>query len=75
MPGMDGYEATHKIREWERQSGSVPVPIIALTAHATSEQKARCLATGMNAHIAKPFRRETLLNVIRQSMEELRDAL
>ena len=52
MPGMDGYQATVKIRSDARFAG---LPIIAMTAHATIEEKQRCLATGMNDHISKPI--------------------
>jgi CheY-like chemotaxis protein len=52
MPEMDGYQATAKIRSESRLSD---LPIIAMTAHATVEERERCLAAGMNDHIAKPI--------------------
>lgn len=52
MPEMDGYQATTKIRSDSRFS---QLPIIAMTAHATIEERQRCLAAGMNDHIAKPI--------------------
>ncbi|HXJ79892.1 MAG TPA: response regulator [Candidatus Methylomirabilis sp.] len=52
MPEMDGYRATAELRA-ERRFGSLP--IVAMTAHATLEERQRCLAAGMNAHIAKPI--------------------
>src|SRR5208282_2721640 len=52
MPEMDGYQATAKIRADERFT---TLPIIAMTAHATMEEKQRCLAAGMNDHISKPI--------------------
>ncbi|MBU2664974.1 PAS domain S-box protein [Actinoplanes bogorensis] len=53
MPEMDGYAATAEIR---RQEGTERhVPIIALTASALPEDKARCLQAGMDEHIAKPL--------------------
>jgi CheY-like chemotaxis protein len=53
MPGMDGYTATAEIRRHERVGRHVP--IIALTASALPEDKARCLAAGMDDHIPKPL--------------------
>lgn len=52
MPEMDGYQATTKIRSDARFNR---IPIIAMTAHATIEERQRCLAAGMNDHIAKPI--------------------
>ncbi len=52
MPEMDGYQATAKLRSDER---FITLPIIAMTAHATMEERQRCLAAGMNDHISKPI--------------------
>ena len=52
MPEMDGYQATAKLRSDARFAA---LPIIAMTAHATMEERQRCLAAGMNDHIAKPI--------------------
>lgn len=54
MPGQDGLAATRAIRAGERAQGRTPVPIIALTANAMSEEIERCYAAGMDAHVAKP---------------------
>ncbi|MDD7804466.1 MAG: transporter substrate-binding domain-containing protein [Endozoicomonas sp. (ex Botrylloides leachii)] len=52
MPEMDGYQATNAIR---KELGKTGLPIIAMTAHAMTGDKERCLAAGMNDHIAKPL--------------------
>src|SRR5262249_44589637 len=52
MPEMDGYQATAKIRSEPRFHS---LPIIAMTAHATIEERERCLASGMIDHVAKPI--------------------
>ena len=54
MPNMTGYEATEAIRKLQRPDAA-SVPIIAMSADAFSEDIQRCLACGMNAHIAKPI--------------------
>ena len=56
MPGMDGLSATRALRE-ERGPG---LPVIAMTAHAFGEDRAACLAAGMNDHVAKPVDPERL---------------
>jgi PAS domain S-box-containing protein len=55
MPGMDGYDATRKIRTFEKEAGRKPAHIIGMTAHAFLADRERCLAAGMDDYIAKPF--------------------
>jgi PAS domain S-box-containing protein len=80
MPEMDGYEATRRIREWEKQvSGNrkqvtgdlqpatcnlPPVPIIAMTAHAMEGERKRCMDAGMNDFIVKPVNINQLFSVL-----------
>ena len=52
MPVMDGYEATRRIRDNRDYEGLI---IVAMTAHAFAEERERCLANGMNGHLAKPI--------------------
>ncbi len=54
MPVMDGYQASREIRGLENKE-LAQIPIIALTANAFDEDKKKSLASGMNAHIAKPL--------------------
>ena len=57
MPEMDGYQATRVIR---REQGNSQLPIVAMTAHAMTGDRDRCLQAGMNDHIAKPLDPEEL---------------
>jgi PAS domain S-box-containing protein len=70
MPRMDGFEAARRIRELE-QKANMPkrLPIVALTANAMQGDRERCLAAGMNDYIAKPVRKEILLETLRQNMD------
>ena len=66
MPEMGGLEATAAIRERERSSGGhVPhIPIVAMTAHAMTGDRERCLDAGMDAYVSKPLRPDELLAAI-----------
>jgi PAS domain S-box-containing protein len=64
MPVMDGLQATRAIREWERKTHARPMPILALTAHATREAVARSMAAGCTEHLTKPIKKATLLAAI-----------
>ena len=54
MPGIDGYEATRRVREHEQDGNQPRLPIIALTAHAMAEHRRKAEACGMDDHLAKP---------------------
>ena len=55
MKGLDGLEATRRIRSLEAVKGLSRTPIIAMTAHAREQDKAKCLDAGMDDFIPKPF--------------------
>ncbi|HZA36682.1 MAG TPA: response regulator [Vicinamibacterales bacterium] len=61
MPEMDGYQATARIRGDSRLAS---LPIIAMTAHATIEERAACIAAGMNDHISKPIYPNVLFDTV-----------
>jgi PAS domain S-box-containing protein len=63
MPEMDGLAATAAIREKEKETGD-HMPIIALTAHAMSGDRERCLKAGMDGYVSKPIEPERLFETI-----------
>ncbi len=64
MPEMDGFEATRIIRNPDSKVRDHDVLIIAMTAHAMTGDRERCLEAGMNDYIAKPIQPKQLLEVI-----------
>jgi signal transduction histidine kinase/HPt (histidine-containing phosphotransfer) domain-containing protein len=62
MPGMDGLEATRRIRALDAPHGTVP--ILALTAATLRDQITRCREAGMNGHVAKPVDYATLTQAV-----------
>jgi CheY-like chemotaxis protein len=65
MPDMDGFEATAAIRQQERRTGA-HTPIIAMTAHALSGDRERCLEAGMDDYLTKPIRASLLLELMNE---------
>ena len=66
MPILDGYAATRALRERESRLRLPRVPIVALTANAFDEDAAQSMAAGMDAHLAKPYSRLQLLELLRR---------
>ena len=79
MPEMDGHQATKAIRDWEKitpPSGRTAfarpqsaMPIIAMTAHALSDERQKCLDSGMNDHVSKPVIPEQLFKTLLEWIE------
>lgn len=55
MPEMDGFASTAAIRQREKSRGGGHIPILAMTAHAMTGDRERCLAAGMDGYISKPI--------------------
>jgi signal transduction histidine kinase/CheY-like chemotaxis protein len=66
MPVMDGYAATEEIRRREAHHGLPRLPILALTANAFEEDAQLSRKAGMDAHLAKPYTREQLRELLRE---------
>ena len=66
MPVLDGYAATRQLREREHKLRLPRVPIVALTANAFDEDAAQALAAGMDAHLAKPYSRLQLRDLLQR---------
>jgi len=64
MPGMDGYEATRKIRSPQSEVNNHDIPIIAITANAMQGDREKCLNAGMNDYIAKPLDPQALADML-----------
>ncbi len=73
MPIMDGYEATRKIRQWEKEQDLKATPIIALTAHAFIRFRKKCLDAGCSDFLTKPIRRATLLHSISTHLKSTKE--
>ena len=70
MPVMDGYAATRALREREAASGAKRMPVVALTANALVGDADTCLASGMDDHLAKPYTRRQLQNILTRWLPE-----
>ena len=66
MPVLDGHEATRQLRERETRLKLPRVPVVALTAYAFESDAAKTLDAGMDAHIAKPYSRERLREIVQR---------
>lgn len=64
MPVMGGFEATGKIREYEKEHGLSRTPIIALTAHAMLGDREKCIQAQMDEYLSKPLKQNQMLQTI-----------
>ncbi|WP_372927673.1 response regulator [Marinobacter sp.] len=66
MPRVDGFEATRRLRQWEKDHNRSRVPVVALTASAMEKDEERCREAGMDSFVAKPVNIEMLRAVLEQ---------
>jgi len=71
MPVMDGYTATQMIRKMEKTNNFRETPIIALTAHALKGDREKCLDAGCTDYMAKPIKKDKLLEILQDYSREL----
>jgi CheY-like chemotaxis protein len=65
MPVLDGYATAREIRRIETSTLRSRIPIIAVTANAFAEDAQEAIAAGMDAHLAKPYTRAQLRDVLK----------
>lgn len=70
MPVLDGYSATRRLREIEGEQGKPRTPVVAMTAHAMSGDRERCLQAGMDDYLAKPLDRQLLEQTLARWMQQ-----
>ena len=66
MPVMDGFEATRQIRQYEAETATKPIKIVALTANAMQGDREQCLKVGMNDYLTKPYTLKSLVDTLSQ---------
>jgi CheY-like chemotaxis protein/HPt (histidine-containing phosphotransfer) domain-containing protein len=64
MPVLDGYETTMAIRKMEQEWGGARQAVVALTAHAITGEREKCVAAGMDDYLSKPIRRDRLATIM-----------
>jgi len=73
MPVMDGFKATHLIREFEQERAEATgkarrIPIIAMTANVFREDIEKCMSVGMDDHVGKPLDIVEVIKVLRKHL-------
>lgn len=71
MHDMDGYEATRRLRQWEKENSRQPVPVIAVTAHVLTSDREKCLAAGMDDYLSKPINSFDLEKILAKYIPQL----
>ena len=66
MPTLDGFEATQRIRQFERQQGLEPATIIALTGLANADARQQAYSSGIDLFLTKPVRLKELTRILEE---------
>lgn len=74
MPHMNGFDATIAIREKESLEGRTRIPIIAVTADPSEETNQRCMQSGMDTALLKPFRQADISRILYKLIDSVRDS-
>jgi CheY-like chemotaxis protein len=69
MPIMDGYTATREIRKYEKNTDTDKITIVALTANAQKGDREKCINSGMDDYLAKPYTAKCLFNTLSPWLE------
>lgn len=75
LPGMDGYEATRRIRQREAEQGRSHVPIIAISTASDAQHLKKCMDSGMDGVLKKPLRMEELQSILQVWLEPAPDQM
>jgi signal transduction histidine kinase/CheY-like chemotaxis protein len=70
MPKLDGYGATSRFRDWEKEHQRSRTPIVALTANALTGDAEKCFAAGMDRYLSKPFTSDQLYQVLESCVSD-----
>ena len=70
MPRLDGHGLVERLRVHERARALARLPVLALTANALQGERERCLASGMDAYLAKPFQVDDLADALAELLGE-----
>ncbi len=70
MPVMNGFITTEKLRAKEKHDQNQPVPIIAVTAHAIVDAREKCIESGMNDFLSKPFDMDALHSIVHKWLDK-----
>ncbi|MBF0155302.1 MAG: response regulator [Magnetococcales bacterium] len=73
MPVLDGFEATRRLREWEKKVERRRTPVVALTAHVLKQSRQLCLDAGMDDYLQKPFSHTDLAAKLHRWLPRIND--